>query len=127
MGGVVHPGNNPKQLQTIQAVHKRWRPLPSHRSRRWIFATVLSDFMSFRRRKSQTDPQIRVRQLPLTQTTLTDTIVLVRSSPRLQRSHDHQLIDEFIGFCRCTFTHVAERHLVTQQIRDDDVLAAAPS
>ena len=92
MGGVVHPGNNPKKIQMIQAVHKLWRPPLSCHSRTWIFATASSQFMSFRCRKVQTDPQIRVRQLPLTRTTMTETIVLVRRLPRSQRSHYHKLI-----------------------------------
>ena len=114
MGGVLHPGNNPKQLQTIQSFHKCWRPPPSCQSRRWVFATASSEVMSFCCRKAQTDPQVRVRQLLMTQTTLTNPIVLVRRLPRPQRLHDHQLINEFVG-CRCrTFTHVVERHLMIQ-------------
>ena len=115
MVGVVHPGNKPKQLQTIQAVHKRWRPPPSWRSRRWIFSTAISEFMSFRCRKAHKDPQIRVSQLPLTQTTLTDTIVIVWRSLQLQRSHKHQWINEFIGCRCCTFTPAVEWYLVSQQ------------
>ena len=113
MGGVLHPGNNPKQLQTIQTVHKLWRSPPSCRFWRWLFDTTLSvhklwrsppsrrlwrwlfdtafsEIMSFYCRKAQTDSQIRVRQLPPTPTTLTDTIVPVRRTPNPQRSHDHQ-------------------------------------
>ena len=33
-GGVLHPGNHPKQLQTSHAVKRRWRPPPSRRLRR---------------------------------------------------------------------------------------------
>ena len=124
MGGVFHPGNNPKQLQTSQAAHKRWHPPPSRFSRSLIFATMSSEFMSFRRCKGQTDPQIRVRQITLIQTTLTYPIVLVRRYPRLQRSHDHQLIDNVVGCRCCTLTYVVERQLVTQQQRDNAVLAA---
>ena len=127
MSSVVHTGNNPKQLQIIQAFHKRWHPLPSRHSGRWIFATTSSEFMSSRCCKSQTDPQIRVRQLPLTRTTLTDLIVIVRSLPRLQRSHNHQLFYVFVGCRCCTFRHVVKRHLVTQKQQDDDGIAAVPS
>ena len=127
LGGVLHPGNNPKQLQTIQTVHKRWRSPPSRRLRRWIFDTPLSEVMSFCCRKAQTDSQIRVRQLPLTPTTLTDTIIPVRRTPHPQRLHNHQEIDWFIGCRRHTFSHVVERKLVSQQQQDDKVIAAAPS
>ena len=127
MGSFVHPRNNPKQLQTIQAIHKCWRSLRSRHSQRWIFATALSKFMSFQRRKAQTDPQIQVFQILLTQKTLTNPIVLVRRSLRSQWSHNYQLIDKFVGFRCCTFTHAVEQHLVTQQQWDNDVLAATPS
>ena len=127
MSSVVHTGNNPKQLQIIQAFHKRWHTLPSRHSGRWIFATTSSEFMSSRCCKAQTDTQIRVRQLPLTQTTLTNPIVLVWRSSWTHWPHYHQLIDEFLGCRRRTFTNVVGRHLVNQQQQDYDVLAAAPS
>ena len=106
MGVVLPPGNNLKQLQTIQDVYKHWLPPLYCRSRKWIFATTSSEVMSFRRHKAQTDPQIRVRQLLLTRTTLTNPIVLVQRSPRPHRSHDHQLIEDFVGCRRHTFMHV---------------------
>ena len=126
-GAVLHSWNNPKKLQTSQAVHKLWRPPPSCRSQRWIFVTASSKFMSFRQCKAQTNPQVRVHQLLLTRTTLTNPIVLVRRSPQSHWLHDHQLIDKFIDTHHRTFMHAVEQHLMTQQQRDDGALTTAPS